>query len=143
MEQVPQELNWVKVRAECTIRSIFKQLRHEIEVDVARRNEYLSDSQRGKGIKFSVEEKDDESFVVYRNEPGITASVSFAIIGSYIKTIDPKGTATMEVTVGMNDTGRCMLRVYPSEIEKARVVEIENWLFRKKALEGLFFTAWS
>jgi hypothetical protein len=126
-----QELNWVKIRAECTIRSIFKQLRREIDIDVVRRNEYLSESQKNNNVNFSVEDKDEESFVVHRKVSGLGASVSFMMDGSSIKTIDPTGPATMQATIGMNDSGRCMLRVDRTEIE--------SWLFRKKALESLFF----
>jgi hypothetical protein len=130
MEQATQELDWVTVRAECTIRSVFKRLCDETKIDVSTRNKYLSESQKNNGMSFSVEEKDEESFVVYRNGSGITSSVSFAIFGTCIKAIGG-GTVTIEATMGMNDSGRCMLRM--------KGAEIENWQFRRKAMESLFF----
>jgi len=136
MEQAPQELNWVKVRAECTVDLVFEQLRRETEVDVARRNEYLSESQKKNGVSFSVEDRDDGSFVVYRRGSGLAGSVSFGIVGSSILAIDAIGT-TIEAKVGMNDSGRCMLRVN----EPKSILEIETWQFRKKALEPLFFSS--
>jgi hypothetical protein len=133
MEQAPQELDWVTVRAECTVRSVFKRLRCEIEADVRMRNKYLGESS---GVSLSVDDKDDDSFVVYRKGPGLAGSVSFAAIGSSITAIDAVG-ETMEATIGMNDNGRCMLRVNGPK----NVLEIETWQFRKKTLESLFF--WS
>lgn len=123
-------LNWVKVRAECTIHSVFKKLRCEIEADVSNRNGYLTESQIKNGVTFEVEDKDD-GFVVHRK--GIDGSVGFAIFGSHIKAIG--SAAAVDATIGMNDNGRCMLRMKESE----RIVELENWQFRKKALESLFF----
>jgi hypothetical protein len=135
MEQIPQELDWVTVRAECTIRSVFKCVRREIEVDVAMRNKYLSESQKSNGVGFSVEDKDEDSFVVFRKFQGLAGTVSFAILGSCIKAINTIGNVTIEATIGMSDSGRCMLRVNESK----RILEIETWQFRKKTLESLFF----
>jgi hypothetical protein len=123
------EFNWVKVRAECTIQSVFKQLRREIDLDVAWRNEQLSGSSKN-GVSLVLEDKDDHSFVVYRRGPGLAGSISFGIFGSFLKVIDSVG-ITIDATVGMNDYGRCVLRMDGSEME--------TWQFRKRTLEDLFF----
>jgi hypothetical protein len=130
----------VTARAECTARSMFKRLRHEIGADVAMRSKYLSESQKSNGLSFSVEDQNDDSFVVYRKGLGLAGTVSFGIIGPSLVAIDGAG-GTMEATIGMNDSGRCMLRV-PRPDNSGKVTghyEIETWQFRKKALEGLFF----
>jgi hypothetical protein len=132
MEQAPQELDWVTVRAECTMRSVLKQLSDEIKIDIAMRHKYLSESQKTHGVVFSVEERTtDESVIVFREGQGLSGSVSFAIVGSAIKVIDASGATLLEATIGLNDSGRCMLRVNGSDLE--------TWQFRKKALENLFF----
>jgi len=113
---------------------MFTKVRHGIECDVSGRNAHLSETHKSNGVMFSVEDKDDGSFVVYRRGPGLAGSVSFAIFGSCIKAIDAIG-GTLEVTIGMNDNGRCMLRVNGPD----GISELEMWQFRKKTLESLFF----
>jgi hypothetical protein len=138
MDQAPQDLDWVTARAECTIRSMFKRLRREIEVDVTMRNKQLNQSQKASGANFSVKDEDDEAFAVL--DDGLGRSVSFMIIGSGIKAI-AVGQVAIEATIGMNDSGRCMLRV-PKGDNSGKITghcEIETWQFRKKTLESLFF----
>lgn len=130
MNHVPQELNWVKVRAECTIRSVFKAVRYGVEGDVRARNDCLTESQKDRGVSFTVEDKDDQTFEVHRKAPGLSDVVAVAIMGSSIKAMG-RNLAVVEVSIGMNDGGRCTLRLGD--------VEIENWQFRKKTLENLFF----
>jgi hypothetical protein len=131
-QEVPQELEWVKVRAECTLRRILKRLRDEIMLDVAQRNQYLTDSQKDGHIGFELE--DDEAkgeFLVIRNGQGIHVVFTFGIVGSEIYVSDGAGATILKATIGMNDSGRCVLRV--------NGCGVETWQFRKKTLEDLFF----
>ncbi len=139
MEQAPQELDWVTERAKCTIRSVFKRLLHEIVVDVARRNDHLTDSQKSNGVCFSVKEEDEEAFVVERKGQGYAGAVSFVILGSFISATSGVGSGTIQATIGMNDSGRCMLRIPKVNGQATEYHEIETWQFRKKAMESLFF----
>jgi hypothetical protein len=120
---------------------MFTKLRHEIEGDVSGRDERLSESQKSNGVIFSVDDTDDGTFAVYRKGPGLAGSVSLGVIGDSIKAIDAIGAEIMVATIGMNDNGRCMLRV-PKADSSGRITgycEIETWRFRKKTMESLFF----
>jgi len=112
---------------------MFKQIRDEVIADIAVRKEYITKSQESNRIGFALEDTDNESFTVYRNGAGIHAGLSFGIVGPSIRVIDGRGHLFLEATIGLNDSGRCLLRVGGTEIE--------TWQFRKKALEELFF--WS
>ncbi len=129
MEQVTF-FNWVKIRAECTLSLVFKQLRDEIIKDITIRTQCLKDSETGK-IGFELKDADAETFIVYRNYGELATGVSFGIIGTELIVIDGKGAEMLRATVGLNNNGRCMLRVNKTDLE--------TWQFRKSALENLFF----
>jgi hypothetical protein len=54
------------------------------------------------------------------------------IVGDFVKVCDPIEPQEWRVRVGLNEEGRCILRMEDE-------TKLEQWQFRKKALEGLFF----
>ena len=103
------------------------------------RNKQLNQSQKSSGANFSVKDENGEAFAVLDN--GLNRSAGFMILGSGIKAMDALGNVTIEATIGMNDSGRCVLRVLKPD-SSGKITghyEIETWQFRKKTLESLFF----
>jgi hypothetical protein len=60
--------------------------------------------------------------------------VKIGIVGEEIEVRDGAQNKIWRVRVGLNDEGRCLLRHQDGET----VTELEQWQFRKRALEGLF-----
>jgi hypothetical protein len=127
---LPHQCDWVKVRAECTLSRMLKTLRDEILIDIATRNNYLTQPEKTAQISFEIKDKDAD-FYVNRRGIGLESSVSFGIVGPAIAAIGPHGDTILEATICVSDEGRCLLR--------ANNVAMETWQFRKKALENLFF----
>jgi hypothetical protein len=128
MSTIPQELNWVEKRAGCTSRSIFPQLVAGINEDVKERNATSS------GANFAAELTGDGKALVI-GETGVWARKERVIIFSLdgkIEVRDETKNIKFSVDVFLNEEGRCKLR-----LEEGK--ELEQWQFRRLALEGLFF----
>ena len=130
MSTIPQELNWVEKRAACTLASIFNQLCEGIKEDV-------------QAINLVRRVTEDNHFQADMHSSGTTIIVGQPNIVPrktvYVGIADGRISVYQEwdkrrwtVSIGLNDQGRCTLRLDD-------VTELEQWQFRKKALEGLFF----
>jgi hypothetical protein len=126
---VPQELNWVEKRSTCTVAEVFNQLRSGFESDVAGMNaagqlpvnsEFTAEMvQSGLGIAIGQPRKTPNRRVL------VIVSDDRIIVREDAK---PEWSAS----VGLNDQGRCILRLEDG-------TELEQWQFRRRALEGRFF----
>jgi hypothetical protein len=130
---IPQELNWVEKRASCTIAAVFNQLCDGIADDVRAINSARSlsgDNQflaqmAGEGIAIVVAQPNriPRARVIVRMD-----SAAIVVIRDRQYQVEE----SWEVTVGLNDEGRCVLRLEDG-------AELEQWQFRKRALEQVLF----
>ena len=128
MSTIPQELNWVEKRAACTSDTIFPQLVNGIKEDIKARNAISS------GTTFAAELTNNKSALVI-GEIGTWAReerVRIFPLGNKIEVRDEIKAAKFSAEVFLNDEGRCKLRLEGG-------VELEQWQFRRMALESLFF----
>jgi hypothetical protein len=127
---IPQELNWVEKRAACTIGQVFNKLCNDFEGDVSAINAIrnLLDDNR-----FCINPVGDGSTIVIGQPSRFPrVVVKIGIVQNEIEVQDGTTRSAWRVRIGLNNEGRCTLRLNES-------TELEQWQFRKKALEGLFF----
>ena len=128
MNTIPEELNWVKKRAACTADSIFSGIVNEIEQDIKERNAAGSNATFVSGLT-----SDKKTLIV--GESGTWArkeKVIFFPLGGKIEIRDEVKNVKLSAEVFLNNEGRCKLKLEDG-------TELEQWQFRRKALEGLFF----
>ncbi len=127
MSIVPPELNWVEKRAACSVQQVFSELVLGIDNDVAAFN--LIPNQ----TTVAAEMLSDNSTVVVAqiNVPS-RVRVKIGMVGDRIETSGEVGRERLSARVILNNVGRCMLVLDDG-------TELEQWQFRKMALEGLFF----
>ena len=120
-------LDWVKARAACSIAVVFKELELGAREDVdsfheaAPNDRTLAVVTSEKGNRFSVTRSGDTQL-----------SVDFALTGGRITATDARRPKwSVNATLTLNDAGECRLLVDGKELEQ--------WQFRRKALESLFF----
>jgi hypothetical protein len=131
---IPAHLDWVKVRAQCSIQHVFKELELGVCEDVEQAQSLVGPNER---IRFSVAKSGTSRFAALRiNDPitSISHSVYFSCRRNEIQVSEdgshgeePRMTATLTLT----NEGHCKLKVGNEELYQ--------WQFRRMALEGLFF----
>jgi hypothetical protein len=134
-DSTPETFNWVKARAECSVHSIFKALEQGVREDVKEVEAVLDPRSR---VQFSVVAS-SRQFSVMRVDDPITAvgiSVDFRQAQGEITVHSVTNDGEKELfraTLTLNHEGRCKLQV--------KDAELEQWQFRRMALEKLFFAA--
>lgn len=130
MSTIPPELNWVEKRAACSVQQVFSELVRGIDNDVATLNQIR---QLPEQTRFVAEMLSDNSTVVVAqiNIPD-RVRLKIGIAGDRIETAGQVGHEKLSARVTLNNLGRCVLVLDNGE-------ELEQWQFRKMALEGLFF----
>ena len=128
MSMIPQELNWVEKRAACTIARVFNELCDGIMSDVAAINKAL-----GPNSLFSADMHSDGS-TIFVGQPGRIPRrrVNVGTGHDHIVVVQEWNREQWSASIGLNNEGRCILRLDDG-------TELEQWQFRKKALEDLFF----
>ncbi|HEY5329005.1 MAG TPA: hypothetical protein VIJ79_03900 [Acidobacteriaceae bacterium] len=131
MNQVPQELNWVEKRAACTVAKVFNQLCNGIIEDVQSTN---SVRQLPADSQFQADMNPKGNAIRVAQPAAIPrARVSVGIANERIAVQEEWANGKhWSATVGLNDEGRCTLRLEDG-------TELEQWQFRKRALESLLF----
>jgi len=131
MVTIPQELNWVEKRAACTIAKMFNQLCDGIMVDVAILNTVMS---LGIDDRFLANTLSDGMAMAVGQPNRMPRFLTHIVVegNRIVVRHQPAREQEWFVTVGLNDQGRCILRLTDN-------TELEQWQFRKKALESLFF----
>jgi len=127
MNEIPQDLDWVKARAACSLVEVFQKLKADIRVDVDDRNSARPPEAR---YKFSVANRGN-SITVYSDGYPPMKSVVFTLATDRISVADGDGEAMFEIALTLNDEGRCKPKIGGKEYE--------FWQVRRKALEKLFF----
>jgi hypothetical protein len=128
MNAIPQELDWVGKRAACTIAKVFNELCDGIMSDVAA----INTARAGESL-FSADMHSDGS-TIFVGQPGRIPRrrVTIGTGHDQLVVVQEWNKEQWSASIGLNDEGRCILRLDDG-------TELEQWQFRKKALEGLFF----
>jgi hypothetical protein len=130
MNTVPRELDWVEKRAACTVEKVFNQLCDGISSDV----EAINTAKQLNEFDLFNAVMHTDGTTMFVGQPNRTPRRRLAI-GVVANRIEVRqewsGGANWAASVGLNDEGRCILRFDGKECEQ--------WQFRKKTLEGLFF----
>ncbi len=130
MSTIPQDLNWVQKRATCSAAQMFNELTKGIDDDVAVLNSLRNlpvDQRFGADMT-----RDGTTVAVGQYGTAPRPRVLIGIVGDEIEVRDDTKQAKWRAQVKLNCEGRCILRLEDG-------TELEQWQFRKKALEGLFF----
>ncbi len=127
MSTVPPELNWVEKRAACKVAEVFHQLCIEIGNDIIAINGI-----KYKELYFKQESLRDGTIVIGQPNRTPRLTVSIGVVDQQITVRDQATPDEWSVRVGLNSEGRCTLKLEDG-------TELEQWQFRKKALENLFF----
>jgi hypothetical protein len=130
MKEVPANLDWITARRQCSIGQVFELLKTQVEKDVDIQNV-------GSPHKFSVH-RSRESFTVICGDGGGIRSVIFAVCGNTIQIKDGDRKLLFTAGLTLNDAGECKLKLIDGP---DRDRELEFWQFRRRPLEGLFFSA--
>ena|ERR1700735_1741601 len=128
-ENVPQELNWVDARAECSVAEMFKSLELGVQEDVERRVSLLKPEEQ---TMFRAVSRMGRFSVVCESNEYEARSVDFSCTKKEI-TVSSGGEIKFTATVSLTNSGRCKLKVNDAELEQ--------WQVRRMALEDLFFGA--
>lgn len=118
--------NWVTARSECSALGMFLSLQKDLTKDVETANKVFANSRRKFGFS-----KDATSLTVYeeRISPHI---VAFVLDNTNTRiSVEENGELRYTASFTLDKEGRCRFIVGDEELE--------NWQFRKKALESLFF----
>jgi hypothetical protein len=129
MNGIPRELDWVQARAACSLKKVFSELHDGVAEDVRVANSVCGFSPRRTPFELVVDGR-SEAFTVRRGE-SIRPTVTFMLEADQIVIASSKTNEEFRFTVGLNDEGRCQLRLNSQEFEQ--------WQVRKMALEALFF----
>lgn len=130
---VPENLDWVKARNECSASQMFERLRLEIGSDIATRNAQLP---AGSAFTFTLE-MFNGSFSVIRKAAGDSPAVIFSRKGEEITAKSTEdGKLLFTATVTLNDLGECKFRIKDEQKQQA---EKYSWQLRRMALQELFF----
>jgi hypothetical protein len=132
MSTAPQNFNWVIVRAACTVEKIFNELRLGIDEDIAAINSIRKLPENG---CFQANLSPTTKVLTIAQLGAVSQRIRIRIEGKKITVEEECATSsrsTWSVEIGLNDEGRCILRLGEEN-------ELEQWQFRKRALENLFF----
>lgn len=122
------DFDWVRERANCTLRTVFERLVSGVKGDVDERQRIVTES--GQHKRFEYHEEVSGRLLVTRAEPGYSAKVEFVHSADRI-TIEKAGKSS-SARPGLLSKGECALIVDG--------VEMQLWQVRRFALGELFFT---
>lgn len=129
MSTIPQSLDWVSVRAACTIVRVFNEICNEIDADILEINSArkLTDHNQ-----FRADSLGGSTIVVGQPSRFPRVVVKIGVVGNEIEVQDDATKSRWRVNISLNNEGRCVLK-------NNEEGEMEHWQFRKRALENLFF----
>jgi hypothetical protein len=124
--------DWVTARHECSLGKAFDKLRLDVEADVQTR---LSLRERLPGFGgfhygFEFSENASAFSVTVHGGNGRRQGVKFRLEDKHIAVLDEGGKELLQATVTLDNERQCKFVVGG--------LELEEWQFRKKALEHIF-----
>lgn len=130
MSTIPTKLNWVEKRAECTVAKVFNEICDGIREDVETLNSVLS---LQAPFQFQADMHSSGTTIIVGQPNQVPRKrVFIGIVENRIDVNQEWNNSKWSAATGLNYEGRCILKL-------ADCKELEQWQFRKKALEGLFF----
>jgi hypothetical protein len=128
---IPTELNWVPLRAKCSVIEVFERLREEAQMDVTER-EKIRESEKRSDYHFKFIDGNDTFTIALEGGLDVRRRVRFSLKESHIEITKDDGSSLLASTA-LNEEGRCVLRINNQNCER--------WQVRKMALDHLFFEA--
>ena len=125
--KLPDNFDWVRERAACSVAAVFRRLQSEVEQDIQAVNAVLGLDENQFCVSANASR---DSFVVSREEH--TGGEVRFWRGSNEIQIKRNDRPDLVVTVTLKDDGQCRLKMSTGE-------EVEPWQLRRMALEELFF----
>ena len=126
-EKAKAKFDWVSQRYSCSLPTVLKELRTEVEQDIKTRNGLRPNNAP---YEFSLADHDG-GFRVFLKAKELQMSVTFVLAEHAIVVRDDKGIEMFAVTLTFNDQGECQLNVNGEERD--------YWQVRRMALEDLMF----
>ena len=125
------DFDWVTERANCSTQKVFRSLELGVKADVDKRNAVRQNGEPKWDTTSSA-----ERFSAFRDggDGWSPLVVEFAIEGDRID-VCHNGGHVFGAKLTINNKGQCRLKVQGQELE------LEEWQFRRRALEDLFFEA--
>ena len=126
-----ENFDWVSARDACSVTQMFERLRLAVDEDVKVRQalrKKVDDFGFEQGFEFTTR---GSSFSVSRRGIERGRAVVFAIQGRSITVKDESGNLLRLASVTINDDKECVLVVGEEQLQE--------WQFRKKSLEAIFF----
>jgi hypothetical protein len=128
---LPADFHWVVARSKCSIAVVFTELQLGAVDDAKKAHSNLS--QEG-WPTFEATNIIGNSFCVVRaHNPVCSKRVEFSRSENEIQVRDNDGKLFMTATLTLTNEGECKLKVGDQELDQ--------WQFRRMALENLFFPA--
>lgn len=123
------DFEWVNARAKCSAFEVFRQIQEGVEMDVQQRNQQLPPPTDKAFKMLSPLNPSPEKFGVMCMGHNLRDAVDFTCSQDG-KILAVHGEKRVEATVTLNAERQCVLVVNGEELE--------NWQFRKLALEDFF-----
>ena len=132
-QKLPENFNWVSVRAECSPTAAFLKLRSQVEEDVNDRIKLMPEAELPR-YSFTFRSEEAWKFWVLVRVPGLDKGVLFIRSPHGIEVRDVSTDRLMyDGHLTLANDGECKLKVGESEYS--------FWQFRKLALEDILFTS--
>jgi hypothetical protein len=128
---LPADFHWVVARSKCSIQQIFAELELGVRDDVDKAQSLVPPNEM---TKFFVSKSGNRFGVTHLAEPHIPpiAAVTFSCVGDGIHVSrDGEKEPFLVATLTLNNDGECKLKVGRDELDQ--------WHFRRMALEHVFF----
>ena len=128
---IPEQLDWVHARFECSLVRVFKELEQGVREDIGIAQSLVPERSQ---TKFDIVKAASARFSAIRVDDPMKASahsVDFACGNGKITVYNDKDEIMFAATLTLNNEGKCRLIVNDEELTQ--------WQFRQRALEKLFF----
>ena len=126
-KSVPEELNWVKARHDCSLVQIFKTLELGVKSDIDEINSLI---RPGVLLEFHIASHGTRFSAICEVNGQHSHSVDFGLKNNEILVAE-NNVAKFTATLALTNIGKCKLQVNGQEMEQ--------WQVRRKALETFFF----
>jgi hypothetical protein len=131
------DFDWVVELGKCSPKVVFEQLMLGVKSDVKSRNESLYRIKANYNFTVVSDGSITKVFIItsanIAGEQHSPKAVSFSLQTDKIEAMDEGGNLICSATLTLNDKRECRLKVEEKELEQ--------WQFRKLALESLLFTS--
>jgi hypothetical protein len=125
-----EKFEWVSARHNCSLGIVFEKLRLDVKNDVAVRVG-LRNKAEGSDYGFHFSSSTLSICVSVQNSSRVSHSVIFRLEDNYIVVHGESDRELFRASVALDKSGQCRILIYGQEFE--------DWQFRQRALEPIFF----